>query len=68
MNIIPDSVNFTKDSLKVEISFVWNVTEKNPKQINQKLVLFSPVNVKLMKHDSDPLKINVITFSFMIIL
>lgn len=56
---MPESVSFTKDGLKQEISFIWNVTDENPKQVNQKIELFSPVNVKLTKHDNDPLKTNV---------
>ena len=59
LDLVPDSVLFEKNDNKPEISFVWNQTDKHTEKVNQKVELFSIVNVRLSKHDNDPLKINV---------
>lgn len=59
LDLVPESVRFEKNGHKPEISFVWNKTEKHTEKVNQKVELFSTVNVRLSKHDNDPLKINV---------
>lgn len=56
---MPESVVYEKNGHKPEISFVWNKSETQSQTVSQKVELFSTVNVRLSKHDNDPLKINV---------
>jgi DIS3-like exonuclease 2 len=59
LNIVQESVNYVKNTLKPEISFLWEKTEKYQENVKQTLQIFSNVNVVLNKHDSDCMKFNV---------
>ncbi|RNA34144.1 DIS3-like exonuclease 2 isoform X1 [Brachionus plicatilis] len=59
LDIIEESINYVNSDSKQELSFKWKVTDKHREEAIQKLELFTPVNVVLTKHESDPLKFNI---------
>lgn len=62
LEIVEESVIYNNNNMKPELSFKWKANEKHKEEVTQKLELFIPVNVVLTKHESDPLKFNVILF------
>jgi len=59
LDILQESFKFYKEGYKQEISFTWKANDQYKEQVNQTVKLFSPVNVKISKHESEPLKMNI---------
>jgi hypothetical protein len=59
LDIEQDTIKYVKSELKPEISFFWRENETFKERVEQKLELFSIVNVVLTGHENDPLKFNV---------
>lgn len=60
LDIIQDSIVYVKNTLRPEISFVWQANDKHPNKVTQRIEPLSIVNVLLTKHESDRLKFNAI--------
>ena len=60
LDIFEESIVYANTNLKHELTFRWKSNDKHKDEVVQKLELFSQVNVILTKHESEPLKFNVI--------
>ena len=69
IDIDQESVKYWKGESKSELSFMWNPNEKHANRVEQKLEMFSNVNVVLTKStDNNPLRFNVILNAYTVML